>query len=636
MPGLDIDRMRRAAKVEGRYEEQLARLQKEKRSTECIEPTVRDVMRNIEEIASTTNAGRTSLVVYGEPQSGKTEMMICLTAKLLDEGFHTIIHLMNDSVDLLGQNLGRFQESGLSPLPISSTELLLQKEIDAARPLVVFCKKNGSNMEALRTVVGDRPRRVVIDDEADYATPNSQVNKSTPTPINTHVTALVGDDGCYLGVTATPARLDLNNTLDNEAERWVPFKPHKAYTGPKTFFPIDRATVPYRLRLLQGAGDDKSTQDAVVRFLATSAHLNGAGAMAANYSMLVHTSGRKDQHQADREAVELVTTALGDSVHPEFVTMTQRLFDAAAELYPDTDPNDIVEYVVHRADRIKLIVLNSKRDRSDLGADATTPRTPFTIIIGGNIVSRGVTFPNLLSMLFTRDVKTKLQQDTYIQRARMFGARGSYLEHFELTIPSALYLDWHRCFVFHELAFATVGAGIGSPVWISDGRINVTASASVDRSTVSVAAGEMSFRIFDYDDRIANLIAELGSSVETLRAIHQLVGDEAMPSFLISYIERVGRGQSGALAIYPPRRVFNYRGKFPTDHENIARAGNKGFFGSGQLRHPDVPNPTHHINILWNDGGKARIFYKYEGSLTFVQNLRWAPQPPPETDAEAA
>src|SRR3546814_19609708 len=59
-------------------------------------------------------------------------------------------------------------------------------------------------------------------------------------------------------------------------------------------------------------------------------------------------------------------------------------------------------------------------------------------------------------MFFTRDVKHKIQQDTYIQRARMFGNRGDYLRFFELTIPEALYLDWHRCFVFHRLALAAI------------------------------------------------------------------------------------------------------------------------------------------------------------------------------------
>jgi hypothetical protein len=110
-----------------------------------------------------------------------------------------------------------------------------------------------------------------------------------------------------------------------------------------------------------------------------------------------------------------------------------------------------------------LVVLNSERDRRAMGDSATEPSSPFTIIIGGNIVSRGVTFPNLLSMFFTRNVRHKLQQDTYIQRARMFGSRGEYLKHFELTIPTQLYWDWHRCFVFHKLALATINNILGSP-----------------------------------------------------------------------------------------------------------------------------------------------------------------------------
>src|SRR6202162_6398846 len=92
------------------------------------------------------------------------------------------------------------------------------------------------------------------------------------------------------------------------------------------------------------------------------------------------------------------------------------------------------EYVVENISRASTVVLNSERDRVAAGDSATEPTSPFTIIIGGNIVSRGVTFPNLLAMFFTRDVANKLQQDTYIQRARMFGARGEYLKHFELTI----------------------------------------------------------------------------------------------------------------------------------------------------------------------------------------------------------
>ena len=37
------------------------------------------------------DAGVRSLVVYGEPQSGKTEFMIALVCKLLDSGKKTIL-----------------------------------------------------------------------------------------------------------------------------------------------------------------------------------------------------------------------------------------------------------------------------------------------------------------------------------------------------------------------------------------------------------------------------------------------------------------------------------------------------------------------------------------------------------------
>ena len=82
------------------------------------------------------------------------------------------------------------------------------------------------------------------------------------------------------------------------------------------------------------------------------------------------------------------------------------------------------------------MVMNSDKEKNVAdNQTATDPTSPFTIIIGGNIVSRGVTFKNLLAMFFTRDVKHKMQQGTYIQRARMFGSRDDYLKYFELTIP---------------------------------------------------------------------------------------------------------------------------------------------------------------------------------------------------------
>ena len=67
-----------------RYGHQIKRIQSNNKSSECIEQAVTDAIKNIKDQCH-------SFVIYGEPQSGKTEMMIVLTARLLDEGYKIIV-----------------------------------------------------------------------------------------------------------------------------------------------------------------------------------------------------------------------------------------------------------------------------------------------------------------------------------------------------------------------------------------------------------------------------------------------------------------------------------------------------------------------------------------------------------------
>lgn len=611
---IDLAKFKAKAKLTDRYGKQIHRLQSKGIPTDCIEQAVKGAIANL------TNAMTAALVIYGDPQSGKTEMMICLTAKLLDEGHKIIVHLMNDSVDLLTQNLKRFKASGLAPAPRNSSEpLSLKGQNQKSQELVVFCKKNARDLEKLidRISVKNPDGIVVIDDEADYATPNAKINQGTKTAINTLVGQLIGDAGFYVGVTATPARLDLNNTFNNDTEKWVNFPPHAKYTGQDVFFPLDKK-IAYRLTLLEQAGTAKEAQDSLVRFLVTSAYLNvHVNGEEKNYSMLVHTSGKKQDHEADRLTIEDSVQALIDNESDEFDGLVIKVHETAQILYPSADADQLTEYVVSNASRATLVVLNSERDRTAAGDSATEPTSPFTIIIGGNIVSRGVTFPNLLAMFFTRNVRHKLQQDTYIQRARMFGARGEYLEHFELTIPTQLYSDWHRCFIFHRLALATVKE-LGSPVWIGDKRVAVASDASVDKATVTFDKGEMSFGMFEISGELDAMVLKDQRGVQTLKDLHKKLGNDALPKFLIDYIETVSPNDPESLAIHTSSSIAGYGDS--ADQGKISRA--KGFMGKPQLEEGKFPNAMHHIKIFFNENGKAKLFYKYKGSLQFVQNIK--------------
>ncbi len=602
-----------------RYEQHINNLKKSKKQTSSIETAVASAIENI-------NGGQTrSFVIYGEPQSRKTEMMIGLTAKLLDTGQKIIIHLLNDSVDLLDQNLKRFRKSALSPSPKVYKDIL-DPEVEIGKSeIVIFCKKNASDLQKLINKLGHIKNKVLIDDEADYASPNSKVNKGEKTRINELIEQLLGSDGIYIGVTATPARLDLNNTFENDHEKWVDFPPHEKYTGQDVFFPIDKTDPGFGFKLhFLPASDDtpKHIKEALFRFIVTVAYLNLKGTSEQNYSMLIHTSGKKIDHKSDRVVVEKVLSELSDDQNSKYEKHIEAIWKTAKNMFPNEE-EAITRYVAANKSRADIVLLNSDRHNANLD-EAANPASLFTIVIGGNIVSRGVTFNNLLSMFFTRDVRHKIQQDTYIQRARMFGARGDYLKHFELTIPEALYTDWHRCFVFHRLAITAIREGKGAPVWLSDTRISPASPSSIDQSTVSFDKGEMSFSLFDYNDEIAeqyaSILATNDDNLKKMEGLKRLFGNSILPEYLQRYIINTAFKGSKSIAIHPASSIAGYKDDNGINKAKIERA--KGFFGRPQMQKEKYPEASHHLKVFFNGQGKARLFYKFDGNIQFIRNLK--------------
>jgi hypothetical protein len=602
-----------------RYERRITELQASGSYTESIERAVGGAIANIQE-------GNTrAFVIYGEPQSGKTEMMIALTARLLDGGHKIVIVLLNDSVQLLEQNLDRFLRSGLDPAPKKFNEILDPSIEIGQSPWVIFSKKNAADLQKLLNKLDGIDSKVVIDDEADFATPNAKVNKNERTRINELVGELLGESGIYIGVTATPARLDLNNTFENNNERWIDFPPHPKYTGQETFFPTTTKgfELGFGLRLLPDTGDDPvHLRKAFLSFLVNVAYLNTqVNDHARNYSILIHTSGKKVDHTEDFRQVVGILTILKDSTHKKFERYVRDIFDLARERYPQLE-HDLTRYVVTHINQSDVVVMNS--DTAKNAAEhrrATSPATLFTIAIGGNIVSRGVTFENLLCMFFTRDVKHKIQQDTYIQRARMFGSRGAYLKYFELYIPETLYFDWQKCFVFHRLSLSLIKAGKGSPIWLENQRIAAVAASSIDQAAVAFDSGEMSWDLFEYQPAIDNLIGEIGDdALAGLERLAAVVGDAAFPGYLLSFIREFSLDGT-SIAVHKTTMLGPEYGS-PEERKEVRRT--KGFIASNALEKPRFPAAVHHVKIFKNAAGRARVFYKYTpetGGIRFLRNL---------------
>jgi hypothetical protein len=614
----NISSIKQSIIPKSRYIYQLDRITSEGKGTSCIESAVKGSVLNIQKNSN-------SFVIYGEPQSGKTEMMICLTAKLLDEGKKIIILLLNDNVELLSQNLNRFIESNLAPSPKNYTEILDPSVTIGGNEWIIFCKKNSGDLKKLLDKICTFKNKVIIDDEADFASPNAKINKGEKTTINDLIEKLIGNNGVYIGVTATPARLDLNNTFENATDNWVDFPPHHNYKGQETFFPtnLDK-NLEFQLKIMPDTGDDpKYLRDALFRFVVTVAYLNQIenDGKESNYSMLVHTSGKVADHSIDHINIQKILDALHTESNLNHEKYWREIWEISEERYPGFG-NVLVAYALTAISRHKIVLMNSDSDKKSTDFRlATKPAAPFTIAIGGNIISRGVTFENLLSMFFTRDIKHKMQQDTYIQRARMFGSRGKYLKHFELNIPGDLYGSWHKCFVFHKLSIDSIRAGNGAPTWIGDSKVSPVAKSSIDKANVDFDSGEMSFSKFILTDEIQGIFSSLEiTSYQKLEALNRIVGGDCIPKHLLEFIRHFSPDKLLSIAFHPITSIAGYK---DADQQLISRA--RGFMGQRDMERDKYPKAIHHLKIFHNLEGLARLFYKYDQKVNFIKNLKRSP-----------
>jgi Z1 domain/Type III restriction enzyme, res subunit len=620
------------------YPSRLETLETWGRDTSLISNGIADCLRTIE-------SGTRSFVVYGEPQSGKTEFMIALVCKLVDLGKKTVFIIMNDNTELETQNFDRFHHAiELNPTPLRDWEIvkapLEEQKKDQQR--VIFCRKNSRNLEKLVEATRFMKDRVIIDDEADFATPNAKINKKEITAINSLVGKLgrldQSESGIYIGVTATPARLDLNNTYLNDSKKWVFLESHKDYKGRKFFFPAtneERQKSDYQLVKLPDTSDDpKFLRHAIFRFMLRVALLNSQkGSDSTAYSMLIHTAGKVNDHEQDEKETQKILSVLKqkDKEDKKYRQYINEMLSTAEDLVRahrrDVTPNELIVFVLKNVGRSEVLVINHKSDSSNVKR-AGDPKSLFTFAIGGNIVSRGLTFERLLTFFFSRTVKGRLQQNTYIQRARMFGNR-PYSEYFELCVPETLFQDWATVFHDHEISLRLAKAGAYQH--IQTGKNSVIDSGALDKDNVTMEKSE----------RAVGEVFELGSHLEKEIINHDrtkpltflenladrnLIDDSQLPSTLFSYLREICKEDESDMLIVlrdsntDPKlqNIEQYKDGSP---ETITRKRG-GIVHAMLNKRPEYSSHSHFILPIKNNNGQARFLYKSNIGQAILQNMR--------------
>lgn len=359
-------------------------------------------------------------LLFGNVQSGKTGQMFGIMCKAADMGFPAFVILTTDNVVLQQQTLERVRSDlkGFCICGENDSGLFIQNSL--MEPAVIVLKKDvrilrlWANVFASTGFMKGNPL-FIIDDEADAASLNTLINRSGQSSINKYLDSIKNgaSSSIYLQVTGTPQAI----LLQTMASGWHPyftyyFAPGNGYLGGDFFFPKgEKADC---ISCLENITEPE--RQVVLHHLAVSGQIFASGGTISN--CLLHPSVRQAVHSKYEKAVRDELKWCRDNIDGAFKTELEKEWQA---LNPQKSIKADFDAVYAQAkklvvnDEVKVLVMNG---RNDIASEEYSSGS--NIVIGGNTLGRGVTFPALHTIYYTRTSK-KPQADTMWQHSRMFG-----------------------------------------------------------------------------------------------------------------------------------------------------------------------------------------------------------------------
>ena len=398
---------------------------------DAINKTVADIVPQY--ISNFSFTDHVVSLLVGDVQSGKTSHMFGIMCAAADESFMNFVLLTTDNILLQQQTYKRAQRDLCNFCVCDESDYLKFVQNNLRKPAVIVLKKNASvlkqwknNFSSTNFCAGNP--LFIVDDEADAASLNTQVNKNRQSTINKNLEAIkkTTSSSIYMQVTGTPQSI----LLQTAKSGWKPyfiyyFKPGKGYIGGDFFFPPEP---PKQIIFTDNdeaeelLDDDEFPENglktALIMHLISSGHIMLSGGTVCNF--LIHPSMKTSQHSC---FANKIGSYLNEISHSHDELETREAFERAYELLKETKTDilsfeQIYDFITEQLqnDKISILILNSVVSYDE----NTQYETGINVIVGGNSLGRGVTFPQLQTIYYCRVAKSP-QADTMWQHARIFG-----------------------------------------------------------------------------------------------------------------------------------------------------------------------------------------------------------------------
>ncbi|WP_386692820.1 MULTISPECIES: Z1 domain-containing protein [unclassified Lonepinella] len=392
------------------------------------------VLGFIDKLNQTTPKKAQNVLLLGNVQSGKTAQVLGVISALAEDDHKIFLYLTTDSIDLQEQTIKRAKASLENFIVLSeSDDGSFTQIIKANNPILVIIKKNARVLKRWRNLFASQSYLqgyplVIVDDEADAASLNTNADKKNKesSTINKLLNEIKNTccQSLFIQLTATPQSLLLQHLESN----WQPdfihfFEPGEKYIGGDFVFSDPPSyifqTINSELDEIKDDSGDipDGVKQALQSFLITCAEFDLCN--NTNCNLALHPSYKIQDHKSFANKIQACLNDLVQAVNND-----ENFSESFRENYKDlqrTKPDihhfeDIYEKltILLQEKRINIVVLNSKTDNDfDL-------EKGFNIIIGGNVIGRGLTIPKLQTVYYSRTAK-RPNADTFWQHSRIFG-----------------------------------------------------------------------------------------------------------------------------------------------------------------------------------------------------------------------
>lgn len=449
-------------------------------------------------------------LLFGNVQSGKTGQMFGILCKAADLGFPAFVILTTDNIVLQQQTLDRVKSDLTGFCVCGENDAQLFADNSLIEPAVIALKKNARVLKLWANILNSTGFMrgnplFIIDDEADAASLNTLVNKNRQSSINKYLDAIKNgaSSSLYLQVTGTPQAI----LLQTMASGWHPyftcyFQPGESYLGGDFFFPRDGK--PDCIEYLENI--QVPSRAVVIRHLAVSAQIFVSGGKVSN--CLLHPSVRQSAHQHYADELVKELTWCADHIDDCFTDELRQYFASVTPAKSEKQAFDAVLNCIKTllsSQQIKVLIMNGKTN-----IESSEYSEGCNFIVGGNTLGRGVTFPGLQTIYYTRSSK-KPQADTMWQHSRMFGYdRDPGM--MKVFIDEQLYKLFSDINATNNSIIAQVAHGIENVKIYYPNGLSPTRKAVLDNDHVAIISGGTNYYPFnprnDSVEAVSNLLKD--------------------------------------------------------------------------------------------------------------------------------